>query len=134
MPRPKGRRNNKTLMREETIAAITKRAQGFLIHEVQGVLETVVKKAKEGDMTAAKLILDRAIPARRSIDELPGANKAGITINIVASEVTANEHQNTYESPPDLERSLPALGQGGAGSQGSEEFPEHGSEAGEKSH
>ncbi len=95
MPRPKGRRNNATLMKEEVVSRLTRQAQGFLIHEVRAVLETVVQKAKEGDMTAAKLVLDRAIPVKRSTEELAG--KPVITINITG-DTTLEAHSHGEDS------------------------------------
>lgn len=132
MPRPKGRKNNKTLMQEETIARLTKRAHGYLIHEVQGVLETVVQRARDGDMTAAKLVLERAIPARRSIEDLPGMKSGGITINIVNSEAEIHENGRTFEGTADPLPLPAAEREAGTGPQGGEVFPEHGGEEGEE--
>ena len=129
--RPPGRRNNKTLMKEEVIRDITQRAQNYLIHEVEAVLRAVVEKAKSGDMTAAKLVLERAIPARRSVDETT-AGKTAIQINIVGADDHGNNQGRippiTYVTAADPE------GQARGGPQGGEVESEHGGEEGQRSH
>jgi hypothetical protein len=42
----------------------------------------MAQKAIEGDVSAAKLILDRVYPARRQVDERGGLAPGGIVINI----------------------------------------------------
>ena len=57
-----------------------------------------MKRAKEGDMTAAKLVLERAIPARRSVDN-EMAGKTAIQINIVG--VDDGKHSESREAVAD---------------------------------
>ena len=40
-------------------------AEALLSSDIEAVVAKVVRKAKAGDMTAARLILDRVVPARR---------------------------------------------------------------------
>ena len=62
--RPKGSKNKATLLRE----AMQKKADIMLSKELPQVLRAVVTAAKAGDMSAAKMILDRTIPTKRADD------------------------------------------------------------------
>lgn len=86
MPRPKGRKNNATLMKESEIAKCLKLCEGHAALEAPAIVYAMAEKAKEGDVAAAKLILDRVYPARQdsSGQRLPG----GITINIQSTDQT----------------------------------------------
>jgi hypothetical protein len=53
--KPRGSRNRTTLMLEE-----------LLDGEAETVVKTIVRKAKQGNLTAARLIIDRIFPARRA--------------------------------------------------------------------
>ena len=55
------------------------------------MIRKVVKEAKEGDMTAAKMLLDRAIPARKAVEHYgPQEGMGGINIIISGTgDVTA---------------------------------------------
>ena len=57
-----------------------------IAHKLVTIVEKLCEKAEKGDTTAAKLILDRSMPAMRSKDERQESNPA-ITINITAAEV-----------------------------------------------
>jgi hypothetical protein len=52
--RPRGARNRTTVLLEKIMA-----------DDAEEILEAVTKKAKEGDLAAAKLILDRVCPPRK---------------------------------------------------------------------
>jgi len=54
MGRPRGARNKATMLAEQMMA-----------EDVASVVQSVIKAAKSGDMVAAKIILDRIIPARK---------------------------------------------------------------------
>ena len=56
--RPKGVKNKTTLFKE----AMREGFENLLEKEGKKVFLAVVEKAKDGDMTAAKLILDRIVP------------------------------------------------------------------------
>lgn len=62
--RPKGAKNKSTLLRE----AMQQKADRLLSKEVPAVLAVVIKAAKGGDMSAAKMILDRAVPVKKADD------------------------------------------------------------------
>lgn len=80
--RPKGSKNKTTLFKETM-------ARGFersLRQNFQEVLGAVIKKAKDGDMKAAKLLLDRVVPVSKAVD-MNELKKGGLTINISVGEM-----------------------------------------------
>jgi len=67
--RPKGSRNKTTVLAERLLHA-----------DIEGIVSAVVEAAKGGDMTAARIILDRLVPIRRGRPvkfELPDGTDAG---------------------------------------------------------
>ena len=120
--RPPGSRNKSTLMKEAQVSKIVRGAQNYILTELLDVLKAMAQKAKEGDVAAAKLILDRAIPARRAIDEMPKTN-LGIQINITPSEVTHEE--------ADLQSECESHGQASEGRKGLQVVTIDGSATGE---
>ena len=89
--RPKGSKNKSTILRE---AMLTK-TDRMLSREVPKVLDVVIKAAVAGDMAAAKMILDRAVPVRKAGD---GAESAPLTgINITIKNLTAGNHETVIE-------------------------------------
>ena len=132
MPRGRkpGVRNTATLMREQTLNRLLSRAQGYLVHELEAVLRTVVTKAIDGDMTAAKLVMQYSLPAQRSLD---GMSKQAIQINIVSAnpELEVIDHaEHPQESITDEHPEGHAVGQATDESQGGEGWD--GSEEGEQ--
>lgn len=83
--RPPGRKNNATLMKEGEMARALKLCDGHAALEAPAIVIAMAKRAKEGDVQAAKLILDRVYPARRQVDDR-GTGIQGITINIQAAD------------------------------------------------
>ena len=77
--RPKGSKNTRTEMQNKLIDSFA----GEMEKDFLAVVRSIVRKAKDGDMTAAKILMDRAIPARKSVEHF-GAQDAlqGVTINI----------------------------------------------------
>lgn len=76
--RPKGVLNKTTLFKQVM-------QQGFeeaLEKDFKRVLRTVIDKAVEGDMTAAKMLLDRVVPTSKAIDLDDLAKSKGLTISI----------------------------------------------------
>ena len=67
--RPKGSKNKKTLLREELFSHCLKEAGIIIVSELKPLLKALVRKSKEGDVSAAKVLLDRCIPARKAIDK-----------------------------------------------------------------
>ena len=91
--RPKGSKNKMTLVTEAVEKKLLKAAGGLMLKEAQDILETVAQRAKDGDMTAAKLILDRIIPIQRAREDLVSGTTS-IQINIVGSEIDGNQESS----------------------------------------
>ena len=83
--RPKGSKNKATLLREGEIEKALKLCEGHAALEAPKIVMAMAEKAKQGDVAAAKLILDRVMPAKRQVDDR-NANISGITINITSTK------------------------------------------------
>ena len=59
---------------------------GEMNKEFKAVIRTVIREAKGGDMTAARLLLDRAIPARKAVEHYGAQDGNNIVINIKGLE------------------------------------------------
>lgn len=105
MPRPKGRKNNATLLKEGEIAKALALCEGHAALEAPAIVVAMAERAKAGDVSAAKLILDRVYPAMRQNDGR-GAGVQGITINITSDSGETNggidqKGSETGEREPD---------------------------------
>ena len=89
MPRPKGRKNNLTLLKEAETKKALKLCEGHALAHAPDIVLAMANKAKEGDVAAAKLILDRVMPSLRQTDDR-GASLSGITINITSTKGDGN--------------------------------------------
>lgn len=76
--RPKGIKNKTTIFKE----AIREGFEEKLLKDGQKVIDAVVKKAIDGDMTAAKLLLDRMLPTSKAIDLEQLEKSKGLTISV----------------------------------------------------
>ena len=95
--RPKGAKNRSTLVKE----ALKGQFEDLLATEGKKVFMAVVEKAKDGDMTAAKLLLDRILPVTKAVDINAGElSKGGITINIESLSANISEPDS---QPIDIE-------------------------------
>ena len=81
--RPKGSKNKSTILREAMLA----KTDRMLSKEVPKVLMVVLEAAKNGDMSAAKMILDRAVPVKKAGADDDALPQGGIHISI--SNLTA---------------------------------------------
>jgi len=80
--RAKGSKNKLTLMQNGLIDQFA----GEMNKEFKDVLRRVIQEAKDGDMTAARLLLDRAIPARKAVEHYGAQDGNNIVINIKGLE------------------------------------------------
>lgn len=80
--RQKGVKNKTTLFKE----AMKEGFEKILEKESKAVFMAVVAKAKEGDMTAAKLILDRVIPVTKAGEGTEGKGATQVVINVSGME------------------------------------------------
>lgn len=99
--RPPGSKNIKTLEKEKRLQEALAKAGDVMLMELDGVLKAMIKKAKDGDVSAAKLILDRTIPSRKAIEHIGGGdNRKDVNIiinvegdapkNVIDAEVIEN--------------------------------------------
>ena len=90
--RPKGTKNRKTRLIEELSEKYRVEAQNLLEAGLPKVVRTIIDKAVNGDMQAAKLILDRCIPITKATN---GTRLDSGSINIIVS--TAHPDSVTIE-------------------------------------
>lgn len=93
--RPKGAKNKTTLFKEVM-------KNGFeeeLEKEFHAVLKAVITKAKEGDMTAAKMLIDRAVPVTKAVDINANdlGKTGGVTIHIEQLVATTGKPPETID-------------------------------------
>jgi hypothetical protein len=131
-PFPKGRSGNPKGRPVGARNAATVIAEQLLDGEAEEIIRKIIKKAKQGDMTALRLCLDRIVPPRRdrpvhfTIPVLNSANDASeamaaITTAVACGELTpieAAELSNVIETyvktieATEIERRLRVLEQG----------------------
>ena len=132
MPRPRGRKNNATLLKEAEVAKCLKLCQGHAALEAPAIVIAMAERAKQGDVQAAKLILDRVYPAMRQVDDRSSGTQ-GITINITSANPLEAHHGKTIDqevSDADPGPADPAERQGPAENQGLRVISQGGGEAG----
>ena len=76
--RPKGAKNKSNLLKE----VIQSNAQNLMLTNIERIVDVVCEKAREGDLTAAKMIMDRVVPIEQGNE-----NKRLGGINIVIGEL-----------------------------------------------
>lgn len=76
--RPKGSKNKATILRE----AMQNKADKMLSAQVPKVLKVVIEAAIAGDMQAAKMVLDRAVPVQKAAEGDSGASNNAVQITI----------------------------------------------------
>jgi len=85
--RPVGSKNKKTLLQD----AMREKTTNLMLDNLNAIAQTVIDKAIEGDLTAAKMVLDRLIPVTKAVEfNTDKLGDGGITINI--AKLTANPH------------------------------------------
>lgn len=93
MGRPAGAKNKATLVQE----AIKQEAEDLLIKYLPQVVQEVINQASKGNMQAAKMLLDRAIPVKRAV-EISGKDGKDFGVRIIIDNVI-----NTIESQQEAE-------------------------------
>ena len=83
--RPKGSKNKLSLLRE----AVLENAENIVLSNFEDIVRSTVELAKQGDATALKIVWDRIIPAKRTVEEkVDGEDKLNISISIVGMDVS----------------------------------------------
>lgn len=95
--RKPGSKNKLSLLRE----AVLNKQEEVILTELPKIVAVVCRKAQEGDLTAAKLILERIIPVRKQTGDEANADKKP-TINIVI-EGSSETRSIKIEQPVILE-------------------------------
>lgn len=93
--RPKGSKNALTLLRE----AVLSNSEEIILEHFPKIVQAVCKEATKGNMQAAKLIMDRLIPARKAVEYISGEDgdvRKG-AINIVINGVESIRKSETIE-------------------------------------
>ena len=90
--RRKGSKNKLTLMQNGLIDQFA----GEMNKDFKAVLRTVIREAKNGDMTAARLLLDRAIPARKAVEHYGAPDGNNVVINIQGLEEATISSEESY--------------------------------------
>ena len=70
---------------------------GEMNKEFKAVIRKVVQEAKGGDMTAARLLLERVIPARKAVEHYGAQEAGGIVINIKGLDDIKVEENETVD-------------------------------------
>jgi len=91
--RKPGSKNKLSLLRE----AVLNKQEEVILTELPKIVAVVCRKAQEGDLSAAKLILERIIPVRKQTGDEASADKKP-TINIVI-EGSSQMHSIKIEQP-----------------------------------
>ncbi len=91
--RPKGVKNKSTLLQE----ALRTKSVDFMMEHLQAILEAVVVEAEKGNMQAAKMILDRAIPVKKAV-EVSASDKGFGGVNIIIGSLEDQKVEVIEES------------------------------------
>lgn len=94
--RPRGTRNKSLLIRDKLIDALET--------DAIKVVKAIVKKALEGDMQAAKIIMDRLIPQQKAvIGGEEGMRQPVVNITIgTLNDDEKNQNNNTIDVTPTI--------------------------------
>ena len=90
--RPKGSKGAKTLLKERMVDKSEQR----LLRDLHKVVDIVVEKAQEGDLTACKMVFDRFFPVAKQTDGTKEDTKK--VINIVVQTAGGGEVNVTNSS------------------------------------
>lgn len=86
--RPPGKPNRSTLVQE----AIRQQSEELIIKYLPDVIKVVIEQAKTGNMVAAKMLLDRAIPVKKSV-EISNKDGQEFGVKIIIESVVQHEMQ-----------------------------------------
>jgi hypothetical protein len=90
--RPKGAKSKAVLIRDQLINALEK--------DAVNVVKAIVKKALEGDMQAAKIIMDRLIPQQKAVISGEEGMRQPVVNIVVGSIDKANSDQQFIDVKP----------------------------------
>jgi len=90
--RPPGSKGKLTLLRE----ALMQDSEEIMVRHFPRIVDAVVQKAMQGDMVAAKMIMDRMIPTKKAI-EFSGKDGQDFGIKIIVQQI-GNEIENEIKT------------------------------------
>ena len=132
MARPKGRKNNSTLLREAAEGEkgqALKLCHGLATSRAANIILAMCDKAEGGDVSAAKVILDRVYPAMRQVDD---SNRGAVSIQI---NITGDDNGNDSWEGKTIEQSfVHSDGEESDSTEGSEVESEHAGEERNRTH
>ncbi len=94
--RPKGKKNEITELQQDLELAVRKNINSA---KVVQIVEKVVEMAVQGNLMAAKLILDKVMPNAKPAEDSAGDNR-GFTIRIENATLVAERHENVIDITP----------------------------------
>lgn len=94
--RPKGKKNELTELKQDLEIAVRK---SLPVHRIKGIVEKVAQMAEEGNLRAAKLILDKVISNAKDVDDVDNKGVGGITIRIENATFAAKREQVKIQTP-----------------------------------
>lgn len=98
--RPKGKKNELTELKQDLEIAVRK---SLPIARIARIVEKVAEMAEEGNLRAAKLILDKTISNAKDVDDVDNKGVGGITIRIENATFAAQREQTVYIEPAPLD-------------------------------
>lgn len=93
--RPKGRKNEIVALKQDLEVAVRKH---LTADKVAKIVDKMVQLAENGNVGAAKLLLDKVVSNARDGDDLDDLNRGGITIRI-ENATFANKREQTEPTP-----------------------------------
>lgn len=98
--RPKGKKNELTEIKQDLEIAVR---QSLSATRVKRIVEKVAQMAEEGNLRAAKLILDKVISNAKDVDDADNKGVGGITIRIENATFAGKREQTVSIDPPALD-------------------------------
>lgn len=98
--RPKGKKNELTELKQDLEIAIRK---SLPLTRIVAIVEAVAQRAEEGDMRAAKLILDKVISNASGTEDAEEKQSGGIVIQIKNATFANTPREITTITPPAID-------------------------------
>lgn len=92
--RPKGRKNEIVELKQDLEIAVR---QHLKLERIVKIIDKMAKLAEEGNVKAAKLLLDKVISNAREVDDVNEAGTGGIVIRIENATFAQVSKQDTSE-------------------------------------
>ena len=90
--RPKGKKNELTELKQDLEIAVRK---SLPVSRIKNIVEKVAEMAENGNLRAAKLILDKVISNAKDVDDVDNKGVGGITIRVENATFAAKRESNS---------------------------------------